>query len=109
MASQSSTSVHSVIILKGATVRYFCKDGLSSLSVLHVGELLNFGGNLVPVNCGVGNEWVAVVQARTDMNDLYMMYPKGSKEKFDAEKAMEENKAKSIKFEQSDLYKAWIA
>ena len=63
-----STRLHSLIVLKGATVNYFCQDGLSSLTVLHVGEILNFGGKLVPVNCGAGNEYAALDQAVQDMN-----------------------------------------
>ena len=63
----SNTKIHSLVILPGATVKYFCKDGLSSLSVMHVEQLLNFGGKLVPVNCGAGNEYVALGQAWNDM------------------------------------------
>ena len=67
----SDTSIHSVIILPGAKVRYFCKDGLSPLTVMHVGQILNFGGDLVPVNCGAGNEIVALKQALDDMDAAF--------------------------------------
>ena len=66
-----STTLHSLIIVKGATVKYFCKDGLSSLTVMHIGEILNFGGNFEPVNCGGGNIYAALDQAKKDTYQRY--------------------------------------
>ena len=60
-------SVHQMIILPGGKVRYFCKDGLSSLDVMHVKSLLIFGGDLIPVNCGAANQFSALWQAAQDM------------------------------------------
>ena len=62
------TSVHTMLILPNGTTKIYCKDGLSALTVLHVQEILNFHGQLKFVNCGAGNEWVALVQAINDMN-----------------------------------------
>ena len=52
--------VHSVILLPGDTLRYFCEDGLSPLDIGNVGKILNFGGNIVPVNCGASNEYATL-------------------------------------------------
>ena len=61
------STIHQLIILPGATVKYFCMDGLSSLTVMHIQEILNFGGKFVPVNCGAANEYVALRQAVDNM------------------------------------------
>ena len=67
--SDVPTSIHSMIILPGSVVRYFCKDGLSSLTVFNVERILNFGGEMKAVNCGAANEWLALHQAVFDMKD----------------------------------------
>ena len=60
MSKPFKTSLHSLIILPGATVRYFCKDGLSSLSVMQVQKIFMFGGKMVSVNCGADIELIAL-------------------------------------------------
>ena len=52
--------VHSVILLPGDHMRYFCKDGLSPLDVNNVGKILNFGGSIEAVDCGAQNEYVVL-------------------------------------------------
>ena len=67
--------VHSVILLPGNTLTYFCKDGLSPLDVNNVGTILNFGGSIKPVNCGASNEYATLVQAKGDMETLAKAAP----------------------------------
>ena len=76
MTNAQSTMIHSVIILPGATVKYFCKDGLSSLTFYHIQQILNFGGKLKAINCGAGNEFTALYKAMHDMYDTYFKYGK---------------------------------
>ena len=52
--------VHSMILLPGDKMRYFCKDGLSPLDTEHIEQLLNFGGKIEAVNCGAENEYVTL-------------------------------------------------
>ena len=66
-----TAQIYTLITLPGATVKYYCKDGLSSLTVMHVGQILQYGGKLVPVNCGAGNEWAALNKAQNDMFELW--------------------------------------
>ncbi len=47
-----STRLHSLIIEPGAIINYYCVDGLTALEKMQVAEILNFGGDLVPHNCG---------------------------------------------------------
>ena len=103
----SNINLHTLIILPGGTVKYFCEDGLSALSVMHIKQILNFSGKLVAVNCGAGNEWVALGQAYYDMWILYMRATTGSNEQKDYELAYKENLADFEKFKASDVYKAW--
>ena len=56
----AGTKIHQVIILQGGTVKFWCKDGLSSLDVLHVNKIMNFGGDMEAVNCGPENEYGAL-------------------------------------------------
>ena len=61
------------------------------------------------VNCGAANEWVALYKATEDMG-FKVIYPTGTtKETWDFHMAALENYDKTHKFEQSDMYKAWIA
>ena len=55
-----STSIHSVLIMPGSTAYFFCKDGLSPLEVLRIKQVLNFGGNMRFINCGVKNEFTLI-------------------------------------------------
>ena len=89
--------VHSVILLPGDKMRYFCKDGLSPLDVMNVGQILNFGGSIEAVDCGAQNEYVTLEQAEDDMANLYRMAPDGSA-KVDFKAAREENRAKLYAF-----------
>ena len=47
-----STTVHTLLILPGSTMKFFCQDGLSPLEQMNIGKIFNFGGNLKPINCG---------------------------------------------------------
>ena len=110
-------SIHQLILLPGGKVKYFCKDVLSSLDVMQVGKILNFGGNLVPVNCGTANQYVALWQAYLDMWGManysrsWMETIANSKmdETDDYYRAMQENVNNFAKFMQTDEYKAWIS
>ena len=110
MSTNSSTSVHTVIILPGDTVRYYCKDGLSPLNFHHVQEILNFGGNLKAVDCGAANEWVATNQAYRDMWARFFnnrdTYDQATKD--DIAMAMNYDVGLLNKFESSDFYRSWI-
>ena len=87
-----STTIHSLIIEPGVTMTYVCVDGLSSLSRYHVGELLNFNGNLKAINCGVGEEWVTLDQADHDMEARFLNAPDADGDaKYDYYVSMNEN------------------
>ena len=62
--------VHSVILLPGETLTYFCKDGLSPLDAQNGERIFNFGGTLKAVDCGVPNEWASLHRAVMGMIEL---------------------------------------
>ena len=64
-------TIQSLIIIPGDTVRFFCKDGLSPLNVLNIEHIYQFGGDMKFVNCGADNEYVALEQAVSDMNEKW--------------------------------------
>ena len=66
-----STRVHSLIILPGSNLIYFCKDGLSPLSIMLIEKIFNFGGRMRAMDCGVESEYAALMIAETDMWHLY--------------------------------------
>ena len=120
--TMAGTKIHQVIILQGGTVRYFCKDGLSSLDVMQVNKIMNFGGKIIPVNCGAENEFAALRQAYTSMyyeaNNLDSIYHKVSTGLFSDFKidktnnlytALKENEKNLQKFQKTDEFKKWIA
>ncbi len=44
-----------MILLPAATVRVACKGELSALTVFQTRQILNLGGKLIFVNCGVAS------------------------------------------------------
>ena len=65
-----STTAHSVLILPGGFIQFYCKDGLSPYEVMNIQHFYNFGGNIKMVNCGVENEFAALDEAVFDMKQL---------------------------------------
>ena len=103
--------VHSVILLPGNNLTYYCKDGLSPLDVQNIEHLLNFGGNIKAVDCGAGNEYVTLMQAMGDMMNMYFdaAQRKNETQQADFDAARIENQKSFAKFQQSDVYKKWVA
>ena len=50
-------TVHSLIILKGATVNFNCQDGLSAIDKYNIEHIYHFGGDMRFINCGADNVW----------------------------------------------------
>ena len=98
--------VHSIILLPGDKMRYFCKDGLSPLDVNNVGQILNFGGDIEAVDCGASNEYATLAQANGDMYDL-LKDSLGKNQ--DIKTASQQNQINQLKFMLSDVYRNWIA
>ena len=63
------SDVHTAILVKGDTQRYFCKDGLSAIDVFHISQILNFGGKTEFVNCGPKNQWLGMMHSIYSMNE----------------------------------------
>ena len=47
--------------------KVYCKDGLSPLTIHHIGLILNFGGELKPIDCGADNIYAMLNQSETSM------------------------------------------
>ena len=73
-----SSSVHSAIILPGATTKLYCKDGLSPLDVQNIDKVINFGGSMKFINCTPANEYVGTMQALGDMSYMWAHARAGS-------------------------------
>ena len=68
-----STVVHSFILGPGDTVKVYCVDGLSSLDILKIEQIYNFGGMFKLIDCGVGYEDAVLLKARDSMFSLIRM------------------------------------
>ena len=99
--------VHSVILLPGNQLTYFCKDGLSPLDADNVGRILNFGGSIKAVDCGASNEFATLWQAVGDMNTLAVSTSDPVK-KSDYESAYLTNIKNTNKLMNSPVYQSWI-
>ena len=97
------------MVLHGGTVKFYCKDGLSSLTLMHIEQILNFGGKMKAVNCGAANQWVAINKPYDSMYKLRKKYSYGHEQmRMDIEKAMDQDKEKILAFHKTDIYKAWV-
>ena len=74
-----SSSVHSIMLLPGSTLTVACTDGMSSLNILNVQKLFNFGntsmvgsGNIKFANCGIENQYSSLEIAEHNMFDLWL-------------------------------------
>ena len=60
------------------------------------------------MNCGAGNEWNALEQAREDMGNLKNLAPFNSQERADYKSAYLENVKSLDKFTHTDVWKSWV-
>ena len=66
-----SLTIHNMILQPGDTLNYICTDGLSTTDILNIENLFNFGGNIVPQNCGTSQEFLIIDKALRDMKTRY--------------------------------------
>ena len=66
------TKVHQLVLLPGKTMQFFCKDGLSPATVFNIDLIYRFSGNLKFINCGTGNIYAALWQAKEDMYNKWI-------------------------------------
>ena len=87
-----------------------CKDGLSILDVMHVENILNFGGNIKAVHCSAENEYATLRQAQGEMNALTSdpKYNRNSRRHQDYKLAYEENHKVLLKFMETPVFEKWV-
>ena len=115
---QPGTAIHNAIILPGGTMRFYCKNGLSSIDVYNIQKLYNFGGSMKFVNCDTGSQWVALHQATYDMYDRYRntFIPLPFAKTYESKKRQFDNSNKAYRmdedvlrqYEKTDAFKQWI-
>ena len=66
-----SLKIHELLIQPGSRVKIYCKDGLSSTTVLAIDHIFNFGGNVKFVNCGAANIYAELLLAEASMQQSF--------------------------------------
>ncbi len=62
-----SLKIHELLIMPGSSVKMYCKNGLSSATVLAIDHIFNFGGDVKFVNCGAANIYAEMLQVEGSM------------------------------------------
>ena len=63
--------IHELLIQPGSKVKIYCKDGLSSTTVLAIDHIFNFGGKVKFINCGAANIYAELLQAEGSMHQSF--------------------------------------